>query len=236
MPSKFVLLALFTLMLASCNIIQVRDIVARENGVRFRMQSASWLVKNWKYQGGIDSENRAHGFGQYLQEYGGPIYEGSGEFLHGSPEGRHRFSMDLVEGYKTFVGGQVVKLEKTRNDMPAHLMNVATVGVAGAAGLANGTGQSQSQRLGGEGVTPITQNYKEGYAYNVTTYVGQYASDKYSFATIYGITTLAVAQQNLEAGRSVYGGDKTMRPGYFHIERVPVTQGSQIRTGIVPVR
>lgn len=117
-----------------------------------------------------------------------------------------------------------------------HLLNVATAGAAAYAATGN-TNDGKNIAAIGTSSTNITANYPEGYAYNVTTYTGQYASDRWSFTTTYGMTTYAAAKQNLEAGRAVYGGgDTSDRPGWFWIEKVPVRKGSSVRTGIQGIR
>ena len=160
---------------------------------------------------------------------------GSGRFEHGQPDGPHAFHNSLVEGFTNYSKGQYIGTSKTRNDIPMHIAGSLIGGAnAYAANRGNNKGKDISTGIRN---TDITANYPEGYAYNVTTYSGQYASDRWSFSTIYGITTYATAKQNLEAGRSVYGGpDKSDRRGWFWIEKVPVRKGSSIRTGVVGIR
>jgi hypothetical protein len=234
-------LILAFLLVCSCMTPAMREITARNNGAKFWIWTTANAVKQIEYHGPVDSQNRANGIGTYAVKddfYGGNHFEATGLFGNGQPEGSHHFrtKAPVIEGSHHYANGQHTGMTKTRNDMPLHLANVAT---AGLTALATSRNSSQGRDIGsvGVGTTDITANYPEGFAYNVTTYVGQYQSDRYSFATIYGITTKAVAEQNLEAGRAVYGGpDKGIRRGWFYIEPVRVTKGSKVRVGIVGIR
>ncbi len=227
-------------LLNSCIDSKMREITARNSGTKFWLYTPTDQNKNWEYRGAVDELNRANGFGSYNivdTFYGGNSYEASGKFVHGQPNGDHSFRIPspLIEGRNHYLNGQFQGTTKTQNEMPQHLANVATLGLAALV-----TSGSQASRAGqtttGLMTTDVSANYPEGVAYDVTTYGGQYATDRYSFITIFGMTTYASAKQNLEAGRSVYGGDKSDRPGYFWIDKIPVRQGSQIRTGVVGVR
>lgn len=146
---------------------------------------------------------------------------------------------ELTEAQKAMglmlMGGATASAIKGDSAMTSSLLDQtykATDGQWGAPQLIPPDGGRKSALGFGTQTTDITANYPEGFAYNVTTYGGQYASDRHDFITIYGVTTYATAQQNLNAGRAVYGGNKN--DPRFRIEKVRVTPGSQIRTGMEP--
>lgn len=227
---------LVSFLLPSCISFKMREITARNNGTKFWLRTANDNNNKWDFTGPVDKEGKAHGMGSYVNRWSwNDQWSGSGKFIHGQPEGPHPFRSSLVEGTHHYSNGQHVRHENTRNDIPMHLAG-SLIGGANAY-VANSNTRNGKDISTGISTTDITANYPEGYAYNVTTYVGQYASDRYSFATFYGITTYATAKQNLEAGRSVYGGpDKSDRRGWFWIEKVPVRKGSSVQTGMVGIR
>lgn len=237
LAGRFVLLAV-GILLSSCFGPPMKEITARNNGAKFWIYGAYGINNSWYYQGPVDSENRAHGYGQYEDRYA-PQYpwRGTGKFVHGRPDGDHPFEVSLVSGVHHYSNGQHVGVTKTRDEVPAHVLNSLTLGAASFVAAKNGGGAGPVLAAAGTSSTNVTANYPEGFSYNVTTYVGQYVTDKYSFGTFYGITTYQTAKQNLEAGRSVYGGeDKSDRPGWFWIEKVPVRQGVAVKTGFQGIR
>ncbi|RYD38817.1 MAG: hypothetical protein EOP87_00700 [Verrucomicrobiaceae bacterium] len=226
------LLLLPLLLLPSCLSFKMREITARNNGARFWMYTSNDNNNKWDFTGPVDKENRAHGLGSYVNRWAWNDHvHQSGNFNHGQPDGNHSFRGSMVEGVNRFTNGQYRGHAKTRNDMPMHLLNVATAGATaiGTSRSSSATGGANATAIG-TSTTDITANYPGGYAYNVTTYGGQNATDSYDFITFYGITDQATAQQNLEAGRRVYGGNPN--DPRFRIERVRVTKGSRIKTGI----
>jgi hypothetical protein len=136
------------------------------------------------------------------------------------------------------MGGAIGATYKGNTELARRFLGQVHTLSGGQYGLPAQVSSSASHNKGkfGTQTTDITANYPEGYAYNVTTYAGFYASDDFSFVTMYGLTSYAQAKQNLEAGRSVYGGDKSDRRGWFWIEKVPVNSNSKIRLGTVKVR
>jgi hypothetical protein len=243
MKTNLLVAAASAVICSSCQPPIVREITAANNGVKFHLRTSDTNPKKWEYHGPHDSQLRAHGMGSYALRdtfYGGYHYQGSGRFKNGLPDGVHTSTTKapVVNTTNRYRNGEFLGYENTRNDVPEFLAGVATAGMSAmvSANRTPGTGSALMKSSSGLQYTDVTANYPEGYAYNVTTYIGQYAMDDYSFGTIYGITTRAVAEQNLEAGRRVYGGDDSLRPGWFHIEAVPVRPGSKIKVGIVGIR
>lgn len=219
------------LSLASC--VGMREITARNNGVKFTMWAAATHTHGWDYHGGSDSQNRAHGFGRYTQSHMGQIISrGNGEFVHGQPDGDHLFDLDTATGYHHFKDGKPIGMTKTRDDLPEMLVANALAVAASRSGAAGATIAMREY----DGSTGNTANYPEGFAYNVTTYVGTSANVPWDFATIYGVTSYQTARQYVEAGKAIYGGDKRDRPGWFWIEKVPVRAGTNVKVGIQGVR
>ena len=112
-------------LLASCS-PAMREMTARNNGTTFWLHAHPGATKKMEYSGPVDTQNRAHGFGNYQLPddfYGGNHFEGSGTFKHGQPDGDHFFRVPspLVQGYKHYSNGQCNGTTKTHNNMPAHI-------------------------------------------------------------------------------------------------------------------
>lgn len=205
------------------------------------------------YSGATNKLNQAHGFGTYtktwpgMDAYGSPqTVTGKGTFKNGLPVGKHATE---VQAATTFHGevtydeqGNYVSSRKISGSVLAEI----TAGAAKSyqtdpkfrSDLQKILGDQSGWRGSGESIntTAITANYPEGFAYNVTTYVGTSANVPWDFATIYGVTSYQTARQYIEAGKAIYGGDKSDRPGWFWIEKVPVRAGTNVKVGIQGVR
>lgn len=171
--SKFYLLSI-SLCLCSCETCPMREITARNNGVRFWMHSASWLTGKWDYEGGANQANEANGFGKYRMTYG-DIHSGSGNFINGKPDGVHTFSNELVAGTNVFSNGRLITQNKERDDVGKVLLDsalaAASVGMTAVSSpdnkLAPGTSSASSLGPGGTQNTsgpwyPVTYKYGQG--------------------------------------------------------------------------
>lgn len=136
--------------------------------------------------------------------------------------------MEWTGAARTARNQQIQELGVALDGLRNALNGASAAGLTGSSPPPDGYRKSSIQF--GTQTTDITANYPEGYAYDVTTYGGQYATDPQDFITIYGMTTRASAEQNLEAGRAVYGGNSN--DPRFRIRAIRVTKGSRVRTGM----